>query len=122
MVAQLAFQLNGDMGLVARLLKGEPDAITLAATLRWSEAEDEILQVGLRVSLLPFLLTFYLMLYDESASSCQYPQLPPHSHHHLQKLEIADAQQRSMLELLLQNKSTLARRERLAYLRNTVTH
>ena len=70
MAARLAFELNGDMALVARLLKGELDAITLAATLRWSKAEDEILEVGLRVSLLPFLLTFYLMLYDKSASSC----------------------------------------------------
>ena len=53
---------------------------------------------------------------------CQFMLISqlPHPHHHLQKLEIADAQQRSMLELLLQNKSTVARRERLAYLRNAV--
>ena len=43
--AQLAFELNGDMGLVGRLLNGNPDAIRLAATLRWTKAEDEILQV-----------------------------------------------------------------------------
>ena len=57
MAARLAFELNGDMALVARLLKGEPDAITLAATLRWSKAEDEILEVfGIFTNILPNVL------------------------------------------------------------------
>ena len=43
--AQLAFELSGDMGLVRRVLDDNPDAIQLAGELRWSTAEDEILQV-----------------------------------------------------------------------------
>ena len=41
----LIFQLNGDVALAKRVLRGKPDAIEQYFRLKWTEAEDEIVQV-----------------------------------------------------------------------------